>query len=374
IKNTDSNGNADLVITENSKINVRAFGYWNWASDGQIRPSSIILTLENQYNDTNFHIVNSKGEDVPHAFVIIIDSMGNEFVKQTDTMGIASAQIIQGRTNITIKSEGYKNFNTELIVSENSNSKFYLDFIVSSKIIFWNFILLILPFLSMLIIIISNKHKYWYFPALLWVGAFSVFLFLSVSHTNNFSIYFFDPLLKVPLFVPIIAFLGAISYVTVSDLKKMEKKLDAEVIKRIHCAYGRRLLMAPYIAIIALYTLSDVIQMKNLWAIVFFAYFVGLYTKAIEGTLKELGMKFLTAKQKEEISIREINDFKNSDISRLPGISDCISKKLDNAGISKIIDLIAISDKKIEEIANKTDLDKTHLRSLKEEAKKRFNH
>ena len=253
------------------------------------------------------------------------------------------------------------------IVIKNTDSNGTVDLVITcnSKIILWNFILLMLPLFSMLFIIISNKHKYWYVPALSWIIAFIVF------HTNNFSIYFFDPVLKVPLYVPIIAFIGAISYVTVSDLKKMEKKLDAEVIKRIHCAYGRRLLMAPYIAIIALFTLSDVINMKNQWAIVFFAYFVGLYTKAIEGTLKELGMKFLTAKQKKEIHNRNIEDFKNSDVSVLSGTSVNINNKLNSAGISKIIDLIAISDEKIEEIAEKIDLDKTFLTGLKEEAKKK---
>ena len=304
---------------------------------------------------------------MPHAFVIIIDSMGNEFVKQTDTMGIASAQIIQGRTNITIKSEGYKNFNTELIVSENSNSKFYLDFIVSSKIIFWNFILLILPFLSMLIIIISNKHKYWYFPAFFWIIAFGAFSYLTVYYTNNFSIYFFDPVLKVPLFVPIIAFIGAISYITISDLKYREQKLGVDELERIRCAYGRRLLMSPYIAIIALFTLSEVAGMKNPWTIVFFAYFVGLYTKAIEGTLMELGMKFLTTKQKKELIIR---DLAKSNVSKRLGTSDRIGKNLDKANINTISDLISIPDEKIGEYAEKTELDESYLKSLKEDAKK----
>ena len=367
IKNTDSNGNADLVITENSNINVRAFGYRNWVSDGRIRPGSVMLTLEKQYNYTNFHIVNSKGKDIPNAFVIIIDSMGNEFVKRTNAMGIASAQIIQGRTNITIKAEEYKDFHTELIISENSNNTFCLDFIVNTKIIAANFFILILPFFSMLIIIIiSNPYKYWYLPALSWMFAFSVFLFLSVFYTNNFSIYFFDPVLKVPLFVPIIAFLGAISYVTISVLKHKEQVLlEGENMKRIQYAYGRRLLISPYIAIIALYTLSEVIQMKNTWAIVFFAYFVGLYTKAIEGTLMELGMKFLTAKQKKDLSNREMAQ---SDISKLTSAS--ITYKLDIAGISTISDLKAIPDEKIGEYAKKTELDETYLRRLKEEANK----
>ena len=240
--------------------------------------------------------------------------------------------------------------------------------LISSWIIALDWYFLMLPISLMLFIIITDKSNWWYLPAVGWIVSFIVF-FISASYTKNYEIYFFDPDLKVSLFVPIIAFIGAISYVTVSIINNIETKPSPEDWKRIRCAYGRRLLMAPYIAIIALFTIFESVHMTNPWAILFFAYFVGLYTKLIEGTLKEIGMKFLTKKQKIELSKIEMG---SSDIVRQLNVSIGIAHKLDALGISKIDDLAAIRPERINEIAEKAVIDKAHLTHLMDRSKKRI--
>lgn len=230
------------------------------------------------------------------------------------------------------------------------------------------FILLMLPILLMLFIIITDKSNWWYLPAVGWIISFIVF-FISASYTKNYEIYFFDPDLKVSLFVPIVAFIGAISYVTISIIDNIETKPSQEDWKCIRCAYGRRLLMAPYIAVIALFTITEAAQIKNIWLILFFAYFVGLYTKAIEGTLKAIGMKFLNEKQRTELSKREM---RTSDIVRQLDVSTGIAHKLDALGISKIDDLVAIRGDRIKDIAEKAEINESYLSSLKNKAEKRI--
>lgn len=225
----------------------------------------------------------------------------------------------------------------------------------------------------MLYVVVFEKVGWWYVPAFGWVASFVLFLYKGSFEGGNYIICFFDPGLKVPIFVPITAFLGATSYITVSILENREKELSDSDWINIKCAYGRRLFMAPYIAIIALFTISvaisgnaDTINATNHWSIVFFAYFVGLYTKAIEGTLEEIGMKFLTKKQKTELANRAM---KHSDIVIKLDTSISIAYKLKAQGIIKICDLIAMREDDIEQIAKKAEIDKSYLDGLKEKAK-----
>ncbi len=204
------------------------------------------------------------------------------------------------------------------------------------------------------------EYNFWYayLPALGWVFSF-ILLILSAYFYNDYNIYFLDPMLKVSLFVPIAAFLGATSYITVSVLKNKERNPPPLTWNLIYVAYGRRLLMAPYIAVIALFTITELAQVKNLWSILFFAYFVGLYTKEIEGTLEEIGKKFLTEKQKNELKGREIEA---SEIVKRLGISIGVADKLIKLDIKNISDMLAITN--IAETAKKAEIEPEYLKKL----------
>ena len=369
-KLTDTTGRADLVIANNSTLNLTADGYRDLLSTGPIVPGIVIINLQqSEPENAIFHVVDQKQNDIPGAFVIIEDSSGNEVVKRTDAKGMAPVLVSPGQANVTIKAEKYKDFNDhELIISENTTYTYCLKNRIWLEIITSDWFLLMLPILLMFVVILIHRYSWWWVPAFGWVITLTLFLFYGLF-TKSYEVYFFDPDLKVSLFVPIVAFIGAISYVTISIIDNIETKPSQEDWKRIRCAYGRRLLMAPYIAVIALFTITEAAQIKNIWLILFFAYFVGLYTKAIEGTLKAIGMKFLNEKQRTELSKREM---RTSDIVRQLDVSTGIAHKLDALGISKIDDLVAIRGDRIKDIAEKAEINESYLSSLKNKAEKRI--
>ncbi|MCX9010552.1 MAG: hypothetical protein OIN66_05450 [Candidatus Methanoperedens sp.] len=371
LKQTDSNGRADLVIAKKSKITIKADGYLDWVSREPVSPNvTLMLVLESK--NTDFHVIDTERKDVPRAFIIIEDPAGNRIVEQSDTQGMASARIPYGWANITVKAEGYNDFNAPLKAG-NANYTFVLSGNADSKKIVWNIIALVLPFILMLFASLfkwdedkKDNRKYVYTAGIAWVISFSVLTILAYI-TNDYYIYFLDSNLKVSLFVPIAAMLGAVSSITVSKLNKIEGKLPDQEWKSVYVGYGRRLLIAPYIAIIALFTITEAAGLKNPWAILFFAYFVGLYTKQIEGTLEEIGKKFLTEKQITELKKR---DLKSSEIVKRLGVSISIAEKLDSECISEVSDLMAIPGTKIKDIADKTLIDEAYLSDLKDKAKK----
>ena len=371
-KLTDPTGRADLVIASDSTFSVTAAGYRDLIITGPIVQGMVIINLQpSEPKNAIFHVVDQKRNDISGAFVIIEDSSGNEIVKRTDAKGIAAVQLSPGKANVTIRAEEYVEFNDpKLMISQNTTYTYCLKDLIDSRIIALNLFFLILPILLVLFFIIIPKNSnLWYLPALGWIASFIVFLSIATFVTKSYEIYFFDPDLRVSIFVPIVAFIGSISYITVGMIAKVKTKPSRSDWKHIHSSYGRRLLMAPYIAIIALFTIFEPTQMENLWVILFFAYFVGLYTKLIEGTLKEIGMKFLTKKQKIELSKIEMG---SSDITKQLNVSTGIAHSLDALGISKIDDLAAIRSEKINEIAEQAWMDKEYLTHLIDRSKKRI--
>lgn len=372
LKLTDSNGRADLVIAKKSNLTVQAEGYLEWTSQVPISPGvTVMLALKNKQTTANFHIINTDNWDVSGAFIIIEDSTGNQVVKRSDAKGSASAQVSPGRANITVKAEGYNDFK-DAFNTGNDTYTFVLSGNAGSKKIAWNIIALVAPFILVLFAVLrkwdeaEDNRKYGYAVGIGWVLSFAMLTYLAYI-SNDYNIYFLDSNLKVSLFVPIAALLGAVSYITVSKLNNLERKPQQQEWKYIYAAYARRLLMAPYIAIIALFTITQSAKLENPWAILFFAYFVGLYTKQIEGTLEEIGKKFLTEKQKIELIER---DLKSSEIVKRLGVSISIAEKLDSACISEVSDLMAIPGTKIKDIADKALIDDAYLKGLKDKAKK----
>ncbi len=352
-ENTDTIGNISIIVND--------------LKGSPISPS-VLMSVSESVN-TNFHIIDTKRNDVPDAFIIIVDSMGNQVVKLSDAKGKASASVSPGLANITIKAGGYEDFNENSVnLSGNTVNTFFLDPGVNPKTSLLYISALVLPFILLLIVSLFKDTHYnrWYPRTSIvgWSAAFALMIWQAYSN-NDYNIYFLDPRLKVPLFVPIAAFLGATSHITVSKLDNLERKLSQEEWRIVYVGYGRRLLMAPYIAVIALFTITEVAQVENPWAVLFFAYFVGLYTKQIEGTLKEIGMKFLTEKQKNEV---EEKDMKALEIVRWLGVSTGIAARFKAAGIKEIDDLVAI--KNTEKTAEKVEIDEIYLKDLVDKAKK----
>lgn len=299
-------------------------------------------------NATNaiFHIINTTSGSVSNAIVIVVDSAGNKAANISNADGKATVHVSQGKANITVNADGYEELISPTMISENATITYVL--ISSMDKTKWSWIAFLIPFWIVLLFYLfllhksSKKYHRWIatLPLILWVFSFSLLFFIK---DVNYNVFFLDPKLKVPFFVPIAALLGAASYITVSLLENIDRKPLTSEWNLIYIAYGRRLLMAPYIAIIALFAIG-VGDINNKGAVLFFAFFVGLYTKNIEGMLKELGMKLLSSTQTTDLNQR---DFKALELVKRLGISANVYDKLFKIDIKNISDLVAIKPEKI---------------------------
>jgi hypothetical protein len=111
--------------------------------------------------------------------------------------------------------------------------------------------------------------------------------------TGTREIVLFDPSLRVPISVPIFAFLGVFVYATYSVLEKdyafFTSQTPDELRRRgILLAIGNRLFSAPYLAIIAVLILF---RDGPSLLVPFVAFFTGLWIEIIVGALGEVGTR-----------------------------------------------------------------------------------
>jgi hypothetical protein len=195
VENTDNNG-SNVTIEEN------------------------IMSINPLINVTNanFYIMNTTSGFVSDAIVIVEDSAGNKVVNVSDANGKAYVRVSPGQANITVKADGYEEFdNKSVMISENATFTYVL--IPSIDKTFWYWIAWLLPLFAMLFFILiewpeRNYHWYAYLPVILWAISFGLLINFSVD--ANYDVFFLDPRLKVSLFVPIAAFLGAASHITIT--------------------------------------------------------------------------------------------------------------------------------------------------------------
>lgn len=328
IDNTTSNSSTNNATTENS----------------QKKNASNNISTSN-YTNAIFHILNTTSGSVSDAIVIVEDSAGNKAANISNSDGITSVHVSQGQANITVNSDGYQELISYEMISKNATFTYVLTSSIDKTKKSW--IAFLSPFILMLLFCLLKLPKgrkyhrsYAIFPLILW--GFSFYLLSDITDVN-YNIYFLDPRLKVPFFVPIAAFLGAASYITVSMLANINRKPLTSEWNLIYLAYGRRLLMAPYIAIIAIFTIG-VGDINNKGAVLFFAFFVGLYTKNIEGMLTEIGMKLLSTTQQTELKER---NFEALELVKRLGVSANVYDKLFKIDIKSIRDLVSIKPDKI---------------------------
>jgi hypothetical protein len=111
--------------------------------------------------------------------------------------------------------------------------------------------------------------------------------------TGTREIVLFDPSLRVPISVPIFAFLGVFVYATYSVLEKdyvffTSERPDDLRRRGILLAIGNRLFSAPYLAIIAVLILF---RDGPSLLVPFVAFFTGLWIEIIVGALGEVGTR-----------------------------------------------------------------------------------
>ena len=128
-------------------------------------------------------------------------------------------------------------------------------------------------------------------------------------------------------------------------------------------SYIRRILIAPFIALIVVYILpfnkSDGVNLTNEISIFFFSFIAGFFTKAVEEWVYEGVKKFLPDASKEEFKSRnEKYGVEKSDFVTKLGLPEDLAYLLYNAKIRTIEELARCN---AEEIIDKVNLDTRNL-------------
>ena len=165
---------------------------------------------------------------------------------------------------------------------------------------------------------------------------------------GNSSIAIFQPDLSVPLLVPIFAFLGVLVYSTANIRESADISEDSSASRKKIIVLGERILIGPYIALVAyLVLLGPILKSTDMGtspATAFLAFFTGLYVKQVMDRLDQIGVSMLTTESQEKIKLRE--EEKDELVDSL-GIGSSLAQALKNINITSIDDLSGLSEEKI---------------------------
>jgi len=188
----------------------------------------------------------------------------------------------------------------------------------------------------------------------LWVLTFVSLFYANIRYGAN-TITIFNPDLSIPFYVPIAAFLGILVYAATNIRDSFAFGDFTSVFRKKQLALGERVLIGPYIAILAYLILFRLVtdQIKPistgygaLVAAVALAFFTGLFVKPVLSYLEKLTVKMLP--QSDQIELLERNEA-NEDLTDLLGLSDTLALELQGQNISKIETLNELTDEDIKE-------------------------
>jgi hypothetical protein len=189
--------------------------------------------------------------------------------------------------------------------------------------------------------------------AALWVlGASSFFYAYLQYHVAEVSV--FQPLLVVPFLVPVFALLGVVVVVVRTINDHFEDDVSTLVYSKTLATAGERLLIGPYIAIVADFVLFHPVldQIKALSAAngtlpaeAFLAFFTGLYVIPVLNRLGDLGNTLLTKAAQEKKQTQEDDEFK------MLGMNPDLALRLREQKVTTIEDLKNLKEGNIQSTA-----------------------
>jgi len=183
----------------------------------------------------------------------------------------------------------------------------------------------------------------------LWVLTIVSLFYANVRYGAN-TITLFNPDLSIPFYIPIASFLGILVYAATNIRDSFAFGDFTSVFRNKQLALGERILIGPYIAIIAYLMLFRLVtdQIKPistgygaLVAALAFAFFTGLFVKPVLSYLEKLAVKMLPLSDQIELLER---DEANEDLTDLLGLSDTMALELQGQNISKIETLKDLTD------------------------------
>ncbi|MDD5473415.1 MAG: hypothetical protein PHU34_04610 [Candidatus Methanoperedens sp.] len=150
--------------------------------------------------------------------------------------------------------------------------------------------------------------------------------------------------LRFPVYIPVAALIGVLSYLLMSIEEIFSQKIHVYKKKSIVYGYLRRIIIAPYIAILGVYILLDAVKIQNLWFVLFFSFFTGMFTKTIEVWLYKSVQGLLPEELRNEVKERDKYNVENSELVVRLSVEEDVANHLYLYNNIDTVEQLAVAD------------------------------
>ncbi|MCZ7398344.1 MAG: hypothetical protein O8C62_01465 [Candidatus Methanoperedens sp.] len=189
-----------------------------------------------------------------------------------------------------------------------------------------------------------------------------ILFYLLYEHKENIVL---SDNLRFPVYIPAAALIGVLSYLLMSVQEVFTQVIHVYKKKSIVWGYVRRVLIAPYIAILGVYILLDAVKIQNLWFVLFFSFFTGMFTKTIEEWLYKSIRGLLPEELRNEIKERDKYNVENSELVVRLNIEKDVAFNLYYSDIDTV-EQLAVAD--FHKLKNKEDIIEKYFDNIVEKA------
>ncbi|MFY1112353.1 MAG: O-antigen polymerase [Methanosarcinaceae archaeon] len=193
---------------------------------------------------------------------------------------------------------------------------------------------------------------------LLWPGI----LFYFYHHKVEYVTFYGIENLKFPVYIIAAASIGILSYLLLSIEETFGQLIPEYKKISIAWSYIRRILIAPFIALVGFYTLYfrelEGIEEINDNFVFIFSFFAGAFTKTVEEWIYVWVQKLLPADRKDEFDKRGVYKIEESDFVKKLGLDDDLAYMLYGAKIRTIEEL---ANSEAEQLIDKLNIDTRNL-------------
>ena len=150
--------------------------------------------------------------------------------------------------------------------------------------------------------------------------------------------------LRFPVYIPVAALIGVLSYLLMSIQEIFSQKIHVYKKKSIVYGYLRRIIIAPYIAILGVYILLDAVKIQNLWFVLLFSFFTGMFTKTIEVWLYKSIQGLLPEELRNEFNERDKYNVENSELVVRLSVEEDVANQLYLYNNIDSVEQLAVAD------------------------------
>ncbi len=150
--------------------------------------------------------------------------------------------------------------------------------------------------------------------------------------------------LRFPVYIPVAALIGVLSYLLMSIEEIFSQNIHVYKKKSIVYGYIRRIIIAPYIAILGVYILLDAVKIQNLWFVLFFSFFTGMFTKTIEVWLYKSIQGLLPEELRNEVKERDKYNVENSELVVRLSVEEDVANQLYLYNNIDSVEQLAVAD------------------------------